>query len=169
MAELLAVLVRHQLLVEVETTIGDIPGPSHTMWLGEELGVLAEGVAGEERCAYAPVAPALMPWVLGHLLSLRRRPAPTLGHPITVERHLLDATMADVDAGAGARAVASLMGKGTRSTRGHGGGGHGGQPAPDVAGHLSLARGVVAESLAHRGRRRQGRLLDLFGARRRHL
>ena len=110
-AELLGVLVHHQLLVEVETTIGDTPGPSHTLWLGSELGVLAEGVAGEARCAYAPVAPALVPWVLGHLVALRRRPAPALGHPVTVERRILNAAMADVDARTSARAVASLMGQ----------------------------------------------------------
>lgn len=107
-AELLSILLRHQLLVEVETTIGDAPGPSHTLWLGRELGVLAEGMVGENRWAYAPVAPTLLPWVLGHLVALRRRPAPTLGHAVTVARRLLDAAMADIDADASARAVASL-------------------------------------------------------------
>lgn len=48
----------------------------------------------------------------------RRRPAPALDHPVTVERHLLDATMANVDAGAGSRAVASLMGKGRLDRQG---------------------------------------------------
>lgn len=112
LAELLAVLVRHQLLVEIETTIGDTPGPSHTLWLGDELGVLAEGMVGEQRSAYAPVSPALVPWVLGHLVALRRRPAPALDHPVTVERRRLDAAMAGADAGERARVVASLTGEG---------------------------------------------------------
>jgi hypothetical protein len=111
-AELLAVLVHPQLLVEVETSIGDDPGPGHTLWLGQDLGVLAEGMPGEPRYVYAPVAPTLVPWVLGHLVALRRRPTPAFGHAVTVARRLLDGAMGDLHAGDAARATRSLTAEG---------------------------------------------------------
>jgi len=107
-AELLAVLARPQLLVEVETSIGDEPGPGHTLWLGQDLGVLAEGMVGEPRYVYAPVAPTLVPWVLGHLVALRRRPTPAFSHAVTLSRRLLDGAMDDLHGGDAARAARSL-------------------------------------------------------------
>lgn len=129
-AELLAVLVRSQLLVEVETSIGDQPGPSHTLWLGRDLAVLAEGMVGEPRYAYAPVAPTLVPWVLGHLLALRRRPTSALGHAVSVPRRVLDGAMSDLNGGDPAGARRSLAA----------GGGLDGDAATTLAGMLSSRR-----------------------------
>lgn len=112
LAELLAALVRPQLRVEVETSIGDDPGASHTLWLGQELGVLAEGMVGEPRYAYASVAPTLVPWVLGHLVALRRRQSLSSSPPLAVSRRLLDAAMAELEAGGAARATESLASEG---------------------------------------------------------
>lgn len=51
------------------------------------------------------------PVYVGHLVALRRRPAPFPARPVIVARRLLDAAMAEVESGGPARAVTSLRAK----------------------------------------------------------
>ncbi|MGH8906230.1 MAG: hypothetical protein ACRD0K_06895 [Egibacteraceae bacterium] len=95
-AELLAVVAKLRLLIEIETTLG-AGLRRHTVWLTPDLGVSAEAAPDNGEYEYALVVPTMLPFALARIVNLLPLPAPAGARPITVSQELLNRVTATAE------------------------------------------------------------------------